>query len=174
MFQCNVESTSVTRNGSCVTMIANTSAGSSGARRRHFPPDDLFGRTVDSGSAGGASVVMSPSTRLPAVSAAGGLLVADVGVRRTVDGPRGRSRTKPDTAPGGRSLALVLVARGLGQLLPVVQRRPDVAVTGDRRADVLGHLRRHVGELRDRDVLHADRRPGLHARVGRVGTLDRL
>src|SRR5215210_1536833 len=104
MFQCSVEITSVARNGNWVTTIAKTSAGSSGARRRQRPCDDAAGRTVLSGSAGGASVVMLPSA-LP-----GGRAL-----------PRGRLRCErrrgavQDAAPppDAALLGLVLVTRGL-------------------------------------------------------------
>src|SRR5688572_60070 len=60
MFQLNVEMTSVTRNGSCVTMIAKISAGSSGARRRHRSrPVADGGPVMLVCSAGGASAVMA-------------------------------------------------------------------------------------------------------------------
>src|ERR687897_663630 len=88
-------------------------------------------------------------------------------IRAGSSGARCPARRARATAPAG-SAALVLVGCRLGQLLAVLQRRADVPVTRDRRADVLGDLRRDVGELRDGDVLNAHRRSWLHAWVRRV------
>src|SRR3954447_23583395 len=71
-------------------------------------------------------------------------------------------------------LPLVLLRHLIGQRLALAERVVDRAAPGHGRGDVLSHLGAEVLELRDGDVLNADRGPGLDARVLRVGILDRL
>src|SRR5436305_10319317 len=69
---------------------------------------------------------------------------------------------------------VVLLGDGRGQLLALGQRVRHRHLTGDRRADLLGHLGAQIGELRDVDELDADGRPRLDAGVAWVDAVDRL
>src|SRR5688572_16810128 len=139
----------VTRNGTWVTMMAKTSAGSSGARRtqRSLAPP-LTGT--------GGGVLVCSSARV---------------MTSVISGLPGRCGGAVGTAPP-RAL-LVVLRHCLGELLSVVQCLVDRLAAGEGGAELLRELGTEVRELRDADELHTQRGPGLQAGVGRVGVLDR-
>ncbi len=97
-------------------------------------------------------------------------LQALAGLGRSVSGRRLRS--------GGASwrqahFLYFLAPRSRPASAPCSRASSTVVLPGDGRADVLAHLGAEVGELGDVDELDAGRRTRLHARVVRVGRLDR-
>src|SRR4051812_6215092 len=128
MFQLKVEITSVTTNGSWVTITVNSSAGSSGNRR-----DQRSDRAGARLRTGGAAV-------------AGGI----AGVVNGVSCRSGCRGARLDT-PAPERTSAVLGGNLVGELLPVGQRLVDGRLPGDRRGDRLRHLRPQVGELRNAD-----------------------
>src|SRR5690348_7562750 len=100
-FQLRVEIPMVTRNGIWVTTMVNTSAGSSGRRRRHRSAAPGCEVAFAAGPAGDASAVKTFSG-------------SDAG-RREPAGPR-------RAAQPAACLLSVLARHLLGELLPVVQR----------------------------------------------------
>src|SRR5687768_6321345 len=138
------EMTSVAMNGSCVTTMRKTRAGSSGARRAQSPvcrraPPGRVDRRVS------RRLLTPVSTAMLMTPSPGGSF----------------------GLPGAVALGDVL-----RELLPAFQRVVDAHLARDRGTDVLGDLGAQVGELGDVDELDADGGPRLDARVRGVGALD--
>src|SRR5215207_8116110 len=113
------EMTSVATNGSWVTTIMNTSAGSSGARRAQS--------AARRGRLGGPGGVAEPVPPAPVFSTARVIVVSPFG------------------AVAGSEPRPIALGDVLGQLLAPLQRLVDAHLAGDRRADPLGDLGAEVG-----------------------------
>src|SRR4051794_17067542 len=131
-------------------------AGSNGARRLHFSDGLTFLRA---GAPGGTVTAVEP--------------VSTTCV--TWDLPKGRGpATRMMVRRRAPGLSLVLLGHVFGELLPVGQGFVHCGASGNGRGYLLGHLGAQILELGYADELHAERRPGLHARIRRIGLLDRL
>src|SRR6266508_2983057 len=119
-------------------MTMKVSAGSSGTRRIQPPPRRGRATLRSARSADGARVVVGGVTRPPSKAVAA-------------------RRNRPNTSRRGLRWWRLLVGLRdlLGVALTLAQRGVHRLLTGDRRGDLLGHLRAQIGELRDADVLDA-------------------